>query len=110
MTLQNLVCIHFISRFTFVSTAGIVHFGYDCCSSFLQPETPLEHCEWLNKLSMQVWLNYINPKLSSRFASIVEVAILISITFKDQILFFLFFHISIHMIVMIEKQEKKFNC
>lgn len=36
------------------------------------PETPLEHCEWLNKLLMQVWLNYINPKLSSRFASIVE--------------------------------------
>ncbi|XP_057811774.1 uncharacterized protein LOC131026009 isoform X1 [Salvia miltiorrhiza] len=36
------------------------------------PVTPLEHCEWLNKLLMEVWLNYINPKLSSRFASIVE--------------------------------------
>ncbi|XP_042055676.1 synaptotagmin-5-like [Salvia splendens] len=36
------------------------------------PVTPLEHCEWLNKLLMEVWLNYINPKLSSRFASIIE--------------------------------------
>ncbi|KAL8552654.1 hypothetical protein ACS0TY_001369 [Phlomoides rotata] len=36
------------------------------------PVTPLEHCEWLNKLLTEVWLNYINPKLSSRFASIVE--------------------------------------
>ncbi|KAK6137658.1 hypothetical protein DH2020_028584 [Rehmannia glutinosa] len=34
--------------------------------------TPLEHCEWLNKLLIEVWLNYINPKLSLRFASIVE--------------------------------------
>ncbi|KAG8374807.1 hypothetical protein BUALT_Bualt10G0034000 [Buddleja alternifolia] len=36
------------------------------------PVTPLEHCEWLNKLLIEVWPNYINPKLSSRFASIVE--------------------------------------
>lgn len=36
------------------------------------PVTPLEHCEWLNKLLMEIWLNYFNPKLSSRFASIVE--------------------------------------
>ncbi|KAL6550102.1 MYF24 [Orobanche minor] len=34
--------------------------------------TPLEHCEWLNKLLLEVWSNYINPKLSLRFASIVE--------------------------------------
>ncbi|KAK6158067.1 hypothetical protein DH2020_005381 [Rehmannia glutinosa] len=34
--------------------------------------TPLEHCEWLNKLLIEVWLNFINPKLSLRFASIVE--------------------------------------
>ncbi|XP_051114679.1 synaptotagmin-5-like [Andrographis paniculata] len=34
--------------------------------------TPLEQCEWLNKLLSEVWLNYINPKLSLRFASIVE--------------------------------------
>ncbi|GER30541.1 plant synaptotagmin [Striga asiatica] len=37
-----------------------------------QPVTPLEHCEWLNKLLYEIWLNYINPKLSLRFASIVE--------------------------------------
>ncbi|KAL6556315.1 MYF24 [Orobanche gracilis] len=34
--------------------------------------TPLEHCEWLNKLLTEVWSNYINPKLSLQFASIVE--------------------------------------
>ncbi|GFP81834.1 synaptotagmin-5 [Phtheirospermum japonicum] len=38
----------------------------------IQPVTPLEHCEWLNKLLLEVWSNYINPKLSLRFASIVE--------------------------------------
>ncbi|CAL5350640.1 unnamed protein product [Camellia sinensis] len=36
------------------------------------PGTPLEHCEWLNKLSMEIWPNYIHPKLSTRFSSIVE--------------------------------------
>ncbi|CAA0820558.1 C2 domain-containing protein [Striga hermonthica] len=36
------------------------------------PVTPLEHCEWLNKLLIEIWSNYINPKLSLRFASIVE--------------------------------------
>ncbi|TYG91919.1 hypothetical protein ES288_A12G301600v1 [Gossypium darwinii] len=35
-------------------------------------ETPLEHCEWLNKLLIEIWSNYINPKLSLRFQSIVE--------------------------------------
>ncbi|KAM1081316.1 hypothetical protein FF1_015856 [Malus domestica] len=34
--------------------------------------TPLEHCEWLNKLVMELWPNYMNPKLSIRFSSIVE--------------------------------------
>ncbi|CDO98425.1 unnamed protein product [Coffea canephora] len=34
--------------------------------------TPLEHCEWLNVLLTEVWPNYIGPKLSLRFASIVE--------------------------------------
>ncbi|PIN13548.1 putative Ca2+-dependent phospholipid-binding protein [Handroanthus impetiginosus] len=34
--------------------------------------TPLEHCEWLNKLLLEVWSGYVNPKLSSLFASIVE--------------------------------------
>ncbi|XP_010265120.1 PREDICTED: synaptotagmin-5 [Nelumbo nucifera] len=36
------------------------------------PITPLEHCEWLNKFLMEVWSNFINPKLSKRFSSIVE--------------------------------------
>ncbi|XP_011081089.1 synaptotagmin-5 isoform X1 [Sesamum indicum] len=36
------------------------------------PVTPLEHCEWLNKLLLEVWSNYVNPKLSLRFAFIVE--------------------------------------
>ncbi|KAF5730367.1 hypothetical protein HS088_TW20G00740 [Tripterygium wilfordii] len=36
------------------------------------PITPLEHCEWLNKLLMEVWQSYMNPKLSLRFSSIVE--------------------------------------
>ncbi|KAB2609517.1 synaptotagmin-5-like [Pyrus ussuriensis x Pyrus communis] len=36
------------------------------------PITPLEHCEWLNKLVMEIWPNYMNPKLSIRFSSIVE--------------------------------------
>ncbi|KAA8541229.1 hypothetical protein F0562_025164 [Nyssa sinensis] len=36
------------------------------------PITPVEHCEWLNKLLMEVWRNYFNPKLSRRFSSIVE--------------------------------------
>ncbi|EPS58478.1 hypothetical protein M569_16336, partial [Genlisea aurea] len=34
--------------------------------------TPLEQCEWLNKLCLEAWPNYINPKLSLQFASIVE--------------------------------------
>ncbi|KAL3512244.1 hypothetical protein ACH5RR_024961 [Cinchona calisaya] len=36
------------------------------------PTTPLEHCEWLNKLLTEVWPTYIAPKLSLRFSSIVE--------------------------------------
>ncbi|GLT64210.1 hypothetical protein SLA2020_367170 [Shorea laevis] len=36
------------------------------------PITPLEHCEWLNKLLMEVWPNYMNPKLSKKFSSTVE--------------------------------------
>ncbi|KAK8657117.1 hypothetical protein V6N13_035374 [Hibiscus sabdariffa] len=36
------------------------------------PITPLEHCEWLNKLLMEIWSNYMNPKFSLRFQSIVE--------------------------------------
>ncbi|KAG7944615.1 hypothetical protein I3843_15G110900 [Carya illinoinensis] len=36
------------------------------------PITALEHCEWLNKLLMEVWPYFINPKFSTRFSSIVE--------------------------------------
>ncbi|XP_010264022.1 PREDICTED: extended synaptotagmin-1-like isoform X2 [Nelumbo nucifera] len=36
------------------------------------PMTPLEHCEWLNKLLMEIWSNFINPKLSKMFSSVVE--------------------------------------
>ncbi|ONK81485.1 uncharacterized protein A4U43_C01F29630 [Asparagus officinalis] len=36
------------------------------------PITPFEPCEWLNKLLLEVWPNYMEPKLSSRFSSIVE--------------------------------------
>ncbi|XP_054816971.1 synaptotagmin-5-like [Prosopis cineraria] len=38
----------------------------------ISPSTPLEHCEWLNKLLTEVWSNYLNPKLSRRLSDIVE--------------------------------------
>ncbi|KZV45331.1 extended synaptotagmin-3-like [Dorcoceras hygrometricum] len=38
----------------------------------IQPVTPLQQCEWLNTLLTDVWSNYIHPKLSSRFSSIIE--------------------------------------
>lgn len=34
--------------------------------------TPLEQCEWLNKLLMEVWSNFLNPKICTRLSSIVE--------------------------------------
>ncbi|XP_010549122.1 PREDICTED: extended synaptotagmin-1 [Tarenaya hassleriana] len=34
--------------------------------------TPLEQCQWLNKLLSEIWTNYMNRKLSFRFASMVE--------------------------------------
>ncbi|KAJ6813207.1 extended synaptotagmin-1 isoform X2 [Iris pallida] len=36
------------------------------------PITPIEPCEWLNKLAMEVWPKYLEPKISRRFSSIVE--------------------------------------
>ncbi|CAA7397692.1 unnamed protein product [Spirodela intermedia] len=36
------------------------------------PITPSEPCEWLNKLFIDVWPNYMVPKLSRTFSSIVE--------------------------------------
>ncbi|GLJ11106.1 hypothetical protein SUGI_0143120 [Cryptomeria japonica] len=35
------------------------------------PTTPLEPCEWFNKLLMAVWPNFIEPKLSDRFVKIM---------------------------------------
>ncbi|KAI3920777.1 hypothetical protein MKW98_005603 [Papaver atlanticum] len=39
---------------------------------YTSPITPLEQCEWLNKLLMEIWSNSINPKLANKFSSIVE--------------------------------------
>ncbi|PIA39770.1 hypothetical protein AQUCO_02600319v1 [Aquilegia coerulea] len=39
---------------------------------YTSPITPLEQCEWFNKLLMEVWPNFICQKLSKRFSSIVE--------------------------------------
>lgn len=39
---------------------------------YTSPITPLEQCEWLNKFLMEVWPNFMCPKLSGRFSSIVE--------------------------------------
>ncbi|KAI5005194.1 hypothetical protein ZWY2020_032437 [Hordeum vulgare] len=36
------------------------------------PTTPIEPCEWLNKLLIEVWPNYMEPKLLKKFQSIVE--------------------------------------
>lgn len=36
------------------------------------PITPLEHCEWLNKLLLEVWQNSLSPRFELRFQSIVE--------------------------------------
>ncbi|RLM92548.1 synaptotagmin-5 [Panicum miliaceum] len=38
----------------------------------ITPTTPIEPCEWLNKLLTEVWPNYMEPKLSRRFQSTVE--------------------------------------
>nr|GLL21967.1 synaptotagmin-5-like isoform X2 [Ipomoea trifida] len=34
--------------------------------------TPLEQCEWLNKLLLEIWPNFIGKRLSLRFAYMVE--------------------------------------
>ncbi|CAN0902298.1 SYT5 [Linum grandiflorum] len=36
------------------------------------PTTAVEHCEWLNKMFMEFWPNYFNPRLSTRFSHMVE--------------------------------------
>lgn len=33
----------------------------------------MEQCQWLNRLSAEVWPSYMNPKLSTKFTSVVEV-------------------------------------
>ncbi|MQL77589.1 hypothetical protein Taro_010003 [Colocasia esculenta] len=37
------------------------------------PMTPLEPCEWLNKLLLEVWPNFMDPMLSRRFSSIEKI-------------------------------------
>jgi hypothetical protein len=39
--------------------------------------TPTEPCEWLNKLLLDIWPNYIESKLSKKFQSTVEVNVCI---------------------------------
>lgn len=70
----------------------LVHFSFTWkhslyCSIFLQDSfdcfcvqtiTPLEHCQWLNKLLSEIWLNFMNKKLSLRFSSMVEVRFICS--------------------------------
>lgn len=72
VTLQTSVTIYkkqkVLFKFTIISTRG------ELFSLHMQPTTPLEHCEWLNKLLIEAWPNYIGPKLSLRFSSIVEVS------------------------------------
>lgn len=41
---------------------------------WLQPTTPLEPCAWLNKLSMEVWSNFMEPRISKRLSALVEVS------------------------------------
>nr|CAB3476439.1 unnamed protein product [Digitaria exilis] len=64
------------------------------------PTTPIEPCEWLNKLLLEVWPNYMEPKLSSRFQSTVErrlknrkPKLIVSFVF-----YFIFFSCAHHMI------------
>ncbi|XP_015882982.2 synaptotagmin-4 [Ziziphus jujuba] len=36
------------------------------------PITPVEPCEWLNRMLVEIWPNYLASKLSKRFSSIVQ--------------------------------------
>lgn len=36
---------------------------------YTSPKTPLEPCEWLNKLMITLWPNFIEPKLSNMFSA-----------------------------------------
>jgi len=40
-----------------------------------QPSTPIEPCEWLNKMLMNVWPNFMEPKLVRRLLHSVQVVI-----------------------------------
>lgn len=54
----------------------ILQDSFDCLC--VQTITPLEHCQWLNKLLSEIWLNFMNKKLSLRFSSMVEVRFILS--------------------------------
>jgi len=74
-----------LSLFFFHISFGFIKLIYSFYI-FAQPVTPLEHCEWLNKLLMEIWPNYINPKLSMRFSSMVEVTV-VFLFFFDNLMF-----------------------
>eukprot|EP00249_Psilotum_nudum_P016358 c25782_g1_i1 orf=445-2988(-) len=38
---------------------------------YTSPNTPLEPCEWLNKMMMSLWPNYMEPRLSDKFSAII---------------------------------------
>lgn len=44
-----------------------------------QPTTPLEPCEWLNKLLFVVWPNFIEPKLTEKFVKNMQVSYSVAI-------------------------------
>jgi hypothetical protein len=56
-----------------------------------QPNTPLEPCEWLNKMLMNVWPNFMEPKLERKLLSIVQVFFLLEVTLLG--LFLLYCHL-----------------
>lgn len=66
----------FFNLENFVIFAPFLQDFFDCLC--VQTITPLEHCQWLNKLLSEIWLNFMNKKLSLRFSSMVEVRFILS--------------------------------
>lgn len=40
-----------------------------------QPSTPVEPCEWLNKMLTNVWANFMEPKLVRKLLASVQVCV-----------------------------------
>nr|GMD00046.1 synaptotagmin-5-like isoform X2 [Ipomoea batatas] len=55
----------------FFSLSNWVPLAFAVWAAF-QQATPLEQCEWLNKLLLEIWPNFIGKRLSLRFAYMVE--------------------------------------